>query len=358
MILPAIHRPGRTAVVLVALLALMSSMMVSYPASARQPTATEFATIYMIALEDNGQSGIPVGCDDSLIPVTREVAAAATTEGKITATLQLLFSLHDPFYGQSGLYNALYQNTLVVDSVSLHGSTVGVFLSGGTGARGVCDDPRIEGQIAQTALQFPGVTGVVIILNGGPLSDARGPISFPQTGYDLELPFSSYWERNGGVPVFGYPLSEQGFEDGYRVQYVERQRFEHHPENSEPYTILLGRLGYEIAQHEGLLGTPPFQPQNQGNNPNCQYFPQTGHHVCFGFLNYWRSHGLDFGASGFSFQESLALFGYPISEEFVVNGRTVQFFERARFEWHPENPPPWDILLGRLGAEVFEGGGN
>ena len=37
----------------------------------------------------------------------------------------------------------------------------------------------------------------------------------------------------------------------------------------------------------------------------------------------------------------------------AINGRTVQYFERARFEWHPENSPPWDILLGRLGAEVY-----
>ena len=158
----------RIAFACVALLLLMP-----LTASARQ--ATENATIYMIAMGDNGQSGMFVGCGDSLIPVTVNVPAATTTEGKITAALQHLFSLHDPFYGQSGLYNALYENTLTVDSVSLHGSTAGVILSGFTGSRGTCDDPRIEGQIEQTVLSVPGVTCVVVILNGMQLIDLRRP---------------------------------------------------------------------------------------------------------------------------------------------------------------------------------------
>jgi hypothetical protein len=66
----------------------------------------------------------------------------------------------------------------------------------------------------------------------------------------------TYWERNGGVPVFGYPLSE-GFEersatDGkvYLVQYFERNRLEYHPENrGTPYEVLLGLLGVQTYQN-------------------------------------------------------------------------------------------------------------
>jgi hypothetical protein len=29
----------------------------------------------------------------------------------------------------------------------------------------------------------------------------------------------------------------------------------------------------------------------------------------------------------------------------------TQWFERARFEEHPQNAPPYNVLLGRLGAE-------
>jgi hypothetical protein len=50
----------------------------------------------------------------------------------------------------------------------------------------------------------------------------------------------------------------------------------------------------------------------------------------------------------------LAIFGYPITEEFIVKGHTVQYFERARFEHHPNtNPALWDVLLGRIGAELI-----
>ena len=53
-----------------------------------------------------------------------------------------------------------------------------------------------------------------------------------------------------------------------------------------------------------------------------------------------------------------ALCGYPMSEEFrmiLEDGReyTVQYFERARLEWHPEHRPPYDVLLGRLGAALL-----
>jgi hypothetical protein len=34
---------------------------------------------------------------------------------------------------------------------------------------------------------------------------------------------------------------------------------------------------------------------------------------------------------------------------------TVQYFERARFEWHPDlSGTPYEVLLGRLGAEHID----
>jgi polysaccharide biosynthesis protein PslG len=55
---------------------------------------------------------------------------------------------------------------------------------------------------------------------------------------------------------------------------------------------------------------------------------------------------------------ALPQFGYPISEEIaetLEDGKsyTVQYFERARFEWHPENRPPYDILLGQFGRRIL-----
>jgi hypothetical protein len=51
------------------------------------------------------------------------------------------------------------------------------------------------------------------------------------------------------------------------------------------------------------------------------------------------------------------VFGYPISEEITernpADGKTytVQYFERNRFEWHPENPPTYNVQIGLLGVE-------
>jgi hypothetical protein len=80
----------------------------------------------------------------------------------------------------------------------------------------------------------------------------------------------------------------------------------------------------------------------------CQSFPETGKTVCGTFLTYWQQHG------------GLAQQGYPISGEFSeisdLNGQayTVQYFERAVFEMHPENQPPNDVELSQLGTFRFK----
>lgn len=186
---------------------------------------------------------------------------------------------------------------------------------------------------------------------------------FPETGHYLSNGFKEYWEESGGLPVFGFPLTEEFSQIQVNpftirtVQYLERQRFEYHPEHAgTPYEVELGRLGAEDAARRGLLDNLAFAPL-PGDTPsdaNCTFFPQTGHRLCFGFKEYWESHGLEFGDPGVSYRESLALFGYPISEEFTYpdTGLTVQYFERARFEFHPDNPEPHRVLLGRLGADL------
>ena len=73
-------------------------------------------------------------------------------------------------------------------------------------------------------------------------------------------------------------------------------------------------------------------------------FEETGKTVAGRFLQYWEENG------------GLAQQGYPISDEFIersdTDGKTyrVQYFERAVFELHPENKPPYDVLLSQLGT--------
>src|SRR5947208_2055263 len=57
------------------------------------------------------------------------------------------------------------------------------------------------------------------------------------------------------------------------------------------------------------------------------------------FLDYWTRNG------------GLERLGYPLTNEVLVDGRVVQYTQRARFEQHLENKPPYDVLLGRLRSE-------
>ncbi len=157
------------------------------------------------------------------------------------------------------------------------------------------------------------------------------------TGYEVAPVFQGFYERYGGVRIFGYPIGPAIFERGYLVQYFERQRFEYHPELAgTEYAILLGLLGREIAERE-RRDLRPVAPL-----PGRRYVPETGHHIAPEFLTYWDTRG------------SVRLFGYPITEPFWEAGVLVQYFERARFEYHPQFAgTEWAVLLGRLGAAVW-----
>ncbi len=161
---------------------------------------------------------------------------------------------------------------------------------------------------------------------------------FSATGHTVSGAFLDAYYRLGGLPIIGYPITEQVNENGYQVQYFERERFEYHPENAgTPYEVLLSRLGYELSKP-----LQPFAPGQQGSAGI--YFAQTNHSLNGEFLRYWNDKG------------GLSLFGYPISEQFTENGILTQYFERARFEYHPEAlaSTGYAVELGLLGVAYLQ----
>ncbi len=107
-----------------------------------------------------------------------------------------------------------------------------------------------------------------------------------------------------------------------------------------------GDISPNIAQIKEMI--TGFFDQNLDNTQETERtFPQTGKTVRGNFLRYWDAHG------------GLAQQGYPISDEIqeqsATDGKTytVQYFERAVFEAHPENPPPNDVLLSLLGDQRY-----
>ena len=174
----------------------------------------------------------------------------------------------------------------------------------------------------------------------------NGSRAFPETGYTVTGVFLDYWNAHGGLRQQGFPISNVVREtsplDGkpYLMQYFERAVFEYHPENPPAANVLLSQLGTFQYRKKYPGGAPDQRPNQDAVAP----FPETGHRVGGTFLQYWQQNG------------GLAQQGFPISDEFTevseTDGKpyTVQYFERAVFEWHPANPPPNNVLLSLLGV--------
>lgn len=139
-------------------------------ASLPSPESSTRFVIYFIALEDNGKSGKPVGCNDSLVPVEWEIPVS---DSPPQAAIEKLLSFKgEQYIGASGLYNALYQADLVVDRIDIDSAgKAAVQLSGEFLLGGVCDNPRFKGQLEETMLQFPEVNSVELFINGRPLDE-------------------------------------------------------------------------------------------------------------------------------------------------------------------------------------------
>ncbi len=204
------------------------------------------------------------------------------------------------------------------------------------------------------------ITAIVLLglaLLSGALAPAQARAQertrcFPETGYCVSGAILSYWERNGGLPVFGYPIGpvreESVFDLGPSswdgpVQWFERDRLEDHGAQG----VMAGRLGAETLGSQVLGFVIPQPDSVDGPAPaGCRHFPITRHTLCQPFLGYWERNG------------GLERFGYPLTEPFEQTvgawRGTVQYFERRRMELHAELPGR-PVLLGLLGREWLLG---
>jgi hypothetical protein len=155
--------------------------------------------------------------------------------------------------------------------------------------------------------------------------------------------FESFYYARGGERILGRPIAEAVSVNGRQIQWFERARVEHWPEHAgTPYEVQLGRIGAEYTAGRSFASQEYFV-----SNGELRYFPETGHAVGGAFLRFYDGNG------------GLDSFGYPISEEFdevLPDGRAyrVQYFERARFEYHPELAgTPYEVQIGLLGTALY-----
>ena len=174
-----------------------------------------------------------------------------------------------------------------------------------------------------------------------------GVLYVSETGQYLHGTFRLYYEQNGGVEIFGLPLTPIFSDGGLRVQYFERARFEVPVGHDEQSRVTLGRLGAVLVEElsPDARANPPFAGIAEAATPaGAQYFGATQHSLKGDFAAFWTEHG------------GLSIFGYPLSEEFYqeIDGAVlrVQYFERARMEARLEGNQVV-ITLGHLGRELL-----
>ncbi|MCA1666456.1 MAG: beta-galactosidase, partial [Thermomicrobia bacterium] len=162
---------------------------------------------------------------------------------------------------------------------------------------------------------------------------AAAPILFDP----LFQPFAS----TVGTDILGLPISPIITRDGMHYQYTERARLEA-PVSGGP--VQLTRAGAILSS-----GRDFPQLTSSSVNADTRYFPETNHSLAYGFRAFWEQHG------------GVNVFGLPISEEFAELSPTdgkrydVQYFERAKFERHPEFAgTPNEIQLAFLGKQLYQ----
>ena len=165
----------------------------------------------------------------------------------------------------------------------------------------------------------------------------EGEKFFEQTGHHVSGDFFRfYFSVPNPAELYGYPISVV-FRDATTqliVQYFEKVRFELHPENPISSRVVVSKLG-EYMYSPGAASPVPK------SYAACRTIHPTDFRVCYDFLNFFKANG------------GVKQFGLPISNFELHGDRIVQYFERARFEWHPELPFGKRVVLTDLGRQYF-----
>lgn len=302
-----------------------------------------------------GGAGLPKGA------ITALIADPTVRHGFLAGTASGLYSSADGGATWSALGGVLDRATiyrLARDAadprVLLAATNRGVFRSADRGRTWSALDAGFPGPSAAVAVAAAGPVayaatdfGAFLLSPAGPVPPAAMPGGryFPTFGHGIREPFLSFWRTHGGVAVFGFPRTEAIGVGGMMVQYFQRAVLEFSPVRR---AVVLAPLGQIATRGRTFERSRPFP-----DGKLRIYIRQTRHSLAEPFLTFWRSHG---GA---------AVFGNPISE--VLNeengdgtGRAyvLQYFQKARLEYHPENKgTSYEIQLGLLGEGLLRSKG-
>ncbi len=150
---------------------------------------------------------------------------------------------------------------------------------------------------------------------------------FDQTGHVVQGPFLDFFQAHGGVDTFGLPRTDELSEDGRLVQYFQRARLEYAPGRESGAEVSLAPLGTRAAQARGALSRSEAQPRPPLESDETRtYVSETGHSLIGGFRDFYQRAG------------GGAVLGFPLTEELLEDGFTLQYFERVVLEYVPGQP--------------------
>ena len=130
------------------------------------PSETPAVSTVNVALLQTEFTGEPERGCDRVVMVARSIP---TTTAPLSAALRELYSIEETNVNNNYNFIANTNETLSFDRAEVRNGTAHIYLEGRlSGLAGVCDNPRAQIQIEETALQFPTVQNVQLYLNGSP----------------------------------------------------------------------------------------------------------------------------------------------------------------------------------------------
>ncbi len=133
------------------------------------PTIESVGIVYYMIAENTGG---PVGCGDSLIPIYVGTGNTGNLETNVRTALNALFAHHTKYV--DGLLNPIYESRMKAKGVSLDTSTgIARVQLGGTFVKpvDVCESKRMHAQVFFTVYQFKKIDFAAIFINNVLLGD-------------------------------------------------------------------------------------------------------------------------------------------------------------------------------------------
>ena len=161
----------------------------------------------------------------------------------------------------------------------------------------------------------------------------------------VAIEFAQDYARLGGEASLGPAISNPGYVGDDLVQYFSRGRLDRSGRSSAaPFGIMVvAELGVLLADATGQRGRGEFAPLDYlPGVDDASYFASTGHTLGPEFFDFWYENG------------GWDRFGAPIAESVVVEGRTVQWFTRARLEARVMEDGGTTILTADVGREFLD----